>query len=96
MDMLDPSLPCKCEDGISPHIDGETGNWFIGEEDTGVQAKGEDGINGKDGECDCDNVKIPICHKGQNLEVPLNALGAHLNHGDTIGLCPVTIVPKIE
>lgn len=29
-------------DGITPHI-GENGNWFIGDEDTGVKAKGEDG-----------------------------------------------------
>lgn len=29
------------EDGISPHI-GDNGNWFIGEEDTGVAAGGSD------------------------------------------------------
>ena len=32
-----------------PHIDEETGNWFIGEVDTGVRARGEDGQNGRDG-----------------------------------------------
>lgn len=31
---------------IIPHI-GENGNWFIGEEDTGISAKGEKGDNGK-------------------------------------------------
>lgn len=36
------------EDGITPHI-GSNGNWFIGEEDTGVKAKGEDGKNGENG-----------------------------------------------
>ena len=27
------------EDGVSPHI-GDNGNWFIGEEDTGISASG--------------------------------------------------------
>lgn len=35
-------------DGITPHI-GDNGNWYIGEEDTGVKAVGEDGTNGADG-----------------------------------------------
>lgn len=30
-------------DGITPHI-GENGNWYIGTEDTGVKAAGEDGV----------------------------------------------------
>lgn len=29
-------------DGITPHI-GENGNWFLGDTDTGVKAKGVDG-----------------------------------------------------
>lgn len=33
-------------DGITPHI-GANGNWFIGDEDTGVKANGEDGQDGK-------------------------------------------------
>jgi hypothetical protein len=37
------------KDGVTPHI-GANGNWFIGEEDTGVKAHGIDGINGKDGQ----------------------------------------------
>lgn len=40
------------DDGITPHIDPETGNWFIGDTDTGVKAagtKGTNGTNGKDG-----------------------------------------------
>lgn len=97
-----PNKPCeKYEDGIIPHIDSETGNWFLGDEDTGVKAQGDkgkqgrkgkdgvDGKDGKDGECDCENIKVPICHNGNNIEVSINALGAHLDHGDTIGLCPV-------
>ena len=33
----------KGEDGTTPHIDTETGNWFIGETNTGVKAAGTDG-----------------------------------------------------
>jgi hypothetical protein len=36
-------------DGITPHI-GENGNWFIGEEDTGVHAEGPQGPKGDSGE----------------------------------------------
>lgn len=32
--------------GITPHI-GENGNWYVGEEDTGISAKGEVGKDGK-------------------------------------------------
>jgi hypothetical protein len=32
--------------GLTPHI-GENGNWWIGEEDTGVKAQGEDGVSPK-------------------------------------------------
>ena len=40
---------CNCtpgQDGITPHI-GENGNWYIGETDTGVNAEGDDGEDGK-------------------------------------------------
>lgn len=33
------------KDGISPHI-GENGNWFVGDADTGVKAKGDNGADG--------------------------------------------------
>lgn len=33
----------KGDDGITPHIDEETGNWFVGDTDTGVHAQGEPG-----------------------------------------------------
>ena len=36
------------EDGITPHI-GANGNWYIGDEDTGVKAAGEDGEPGPQG-----------------------------------------------
>ena len=37
------------EDGITPHI-GNNGNWFIGEEDTGVKAEGKQGKQGDKGD----------------------------------------------
>lgn len=33
----------KGDDGITPHIDSTTGNWFIGDTNTGVKAQGVDG-----------------------------------------------------
>ena len=36
------------KDGLTPYI-GENGNWWIGDEDTGVKAEGVDGEDGKDG-----------------------------------------------
>jgi hypothetical protein len=30
-------------DGVTPHIDSTTGNWFIGSTDTGVHAQGPAG-----------------------------------------------------
>lgn len=35
--------------GITPHIDDSTGNWFIGETDTGVHAEGPQGEQGEQG-----------------------------------------------
>lgn len=31
------------EDGVTPHV-GENGNWYLGENDTGVKAQGDDGV----------------------------------------------------
>lgn len=36
-------------DGVTPHIDETSGNWFIGEEDTGVHAQGPVGPQGVQG-----------------------------------------------
>lgn len=36
-------------DGITPHIDSTTGNWFIGDTDTGVHAQGPQGTQGIQG-----------------------------------------------
>ena len=40
-------LPGK--DGITPHVDSTTGDWFIGNQDTGTQAQGPAGKNGRNG-----------------------------------------------
>lgn len=37
-------------DGITPHIDPITGDWFVGDEDTGVHAQGPQGVRGPQGE----------------------------------------------
>jgi hypothetical protein len=34
--------------------------------------------------------KVAICHNGQTICVSINALKAHLNHGDKLGKCSVT------
>ena len=39
----------KGDDGITPHIDATTGNWFIGDVDTEVHAQGPQGIQGVQG-----------------------------------------------
>lgn len=36
--------------GITPHIDEASGNWFVGTKDTGVHAQGEKGEKGEKGE----------------------------------------------
>ena len=36
----------------------------------------------------CGNRKVIICHKGQTLCVPEQAVASHLRHGDKLGLCP--------
>jgi hypothetical protein len=50
-------------DGITPHIDSTTGNWFIGPDDTGVHAQGPQGIQGIQGET---GPQGPAGQDGQN------------------------------
>lgn len=40
------------KDGITPHIDVVTGHWFIGDEDTGIDARGLQGNSGYTGAAD--------------------------------------------
>ena len=37
------------KDGVTPHI-GTNGNWYLGDDDTGVKAEGQDGAQGPQGE----------------------------------------------
>lgn len=43
----DPGTPGT--NGTTPHIDETTGNWFVGETDTGVHAQGQQGVQGNPG-----------------------------------------------
>lgn len=49
-------------DGKTPYI-GENGNWWIGEEDTGIKAAGTNGTNGSDGQNGSDGVSITKIEK---------------------------------
>ncbi|WP_250434601.1 T9SS type A sorting domain-containing protein [Hanstruepera flava] len=37
------------------------------------------------------NVKVNVCHNGDQICVSPNAVQAHLNHGDTLGACDVVV-----
>ena len=50
-------------DGTTPHI-GANGNWWIGEKDTGISAKGQDGQDGNDGEDGADGITPHIGENG--------------------------------
>jgi hypothetical protein len=43
--------------------------------------------------CGNNNDKVLICHHGMTLCVSMNAVQAHLNHGDFLGNCTDTIPP---
>lgn len=47
-DMNEFFLYLKGKDGLTPYV-GTNGNWWIGNKDTGLKAKGEDGKDGVDG-----------------------------------------------
>lgn len=55
-------------DGITPHI-GENGNWYLGEEDTGVKAQGPAGSVA------VDNTTIKLNDQGQLTLALSNANG---------------------
>ena len=48
-EFVDSGIPATGADGVTPHIDSTTGNWFIGSTDTGVQARGPQGPQGIQG-----------------------------------------------
>lgn len=51
-DEIDELIPEGGKDGITPHIDVVTGHWFIGDEDTGIDARGLQGNSGYTGAAD--------------------------------------------
>lgn len=79
------------QNGITPHIDSTTGNWFIGSTDTGVHAqgpqgtKGDQGIQGEKGEQGEQGIQGPIGDKGDKGD-----------KGDTFSYDDMTAVQKQE
>jgi hypothetical protein len=45
---------------------------------------------GGDPPADKADKKVTVCHKGNAIEISVNALSAHLAHGDTEGPCQIT------
>jgi len=43
----------------------------------------------------CGGKKVLICHKGNTLSVSVNALPAHLAHGDDLGACGLMPHPEL-
>lgn len=64
-------------DGITPHIDNTTGNWFIGETNTGVQAQGPAGQNGTNGTNGSDGVTPHIDQTTGNWFIGNTDTGVH-------------------
>lgn len=44
---------------------------------------------------DCGKNKVKICHNGNTMCISLNALSAHLAHGDCIGPCEGTVIKSL-
>ena len=53
-------------DGITPHIDEDTGHWFIGSEDTGIAAQGPKGDSG--------DINYPTFEIDSNMHLKVSAL----------------------
>lgn len=61
-------------DGTTPHVDTATGDWFLGDKDTGVHAQGEQGKTGQTGE---DGITPHIDKTTGNWFVGDNDTGIH-------------------
>lgn len=57
------------QDGVTPHIDPITGNWFIGSTDTGVHAQGPMGLQGPSG-----NLNYPTFNVDGAMHLQVTAL----------------------
>lgn len=67
-------------DGVTPHIDSTSGNWFIGSTDTGVHAQGpagQDGTNGTNGTNGTDGVTPHIDSTTGNWFIGSTDTGVH-------------------
>lgn len=60
----------KGADGITPHIDSTSGNWFIGDTDTKVHAQGEQGIQGLAGK----SIRIATTDVESDTDVSLDII----------------------
>ena len=69
-------------DGTTPHVDTATGDWFLGDKDTGVHAQGEQGKNGQTGK---DGITPHIDKTTGNWFIGDNDTGVHAQGatGDT-------------
>ena len=85
------------KDGVTPHI-GENGNWWIGETDTGVPAKGQDGkapFIGENGNWWIGDVDTGIAAKGEQGERGENDMEIILLAIGIAGLCLITTIVAV-
>ena len=79
------------QNGVTPNI-GDNGNWWIGGEDTGIPAKGQDGQDGEDGD---DGVTPHIGENGNwwigNVDTGVPAKGQDGKPGDDGQMPDITI-----
>ena len=75
----------KGKDGLTPHIDESTGNWFIGETNTNVKAQGPVGPKGEDGQVGPTGLTGPAGERGQD-----GAKGDNGKDGVTPHIDPIT------
>lgn len=75
-------------DGLTPHI-GENGNWWLGETDTGVLAKGPAGERGPSGEPGPANLKI-ITLNGTTLSDTYDNIKSYISANNVVVIHDIT------
>ena len=96
-------------DGITPHIDSTTGNWFIGTTDTNVHAQGPQGEKGEDGVMPTFTEAVVISNghdyveiggiKWATMNVGANSItdtGLYFAWGDPNGYTPEQVGPSLR
>lgn len=86
------------KDGVTPAI-GDNGNWFVGEEDTGVQAQGPQGEAGPAGGISLEEVKA-ITGELDNLSTEdksnlVNAINEVLKNGGSSGIYKISGITNL-